>query len=95
MVAELVLSHMKLGFPSEILHKIAAYVPENYGAMAVECKDYPELLKAMRQDKKTASPESINFTLLEEVGRPMINCSATKDEIEAALDIYRDLMRLA
>ncbi len=95
MVAELVLSHMKLGFPSEILHKIAAYVLENYGAMAVECKDYPELLKAMRQDKKNDSPESINFTLLEEVGRPMINCSATKDEIEAALDIYRDLMHLA
>ncbi len=95
MVAELVLSHMKLGFPSEILHKIAAYVLENYGAMAVECKDYPELPKAMRQDKKNDSPESINFTLLEEVGRPMINCSATKDEIEAALDIYRDLMHLA
>ncbi len=95
MVAELVLSHMKLGFPSEILHKIAAYVLENYGAMAVECKDYPELLKAMRQDKKNDSPESINFTQLEDVGRPMINCSATKDEIEAALDIYRDLMRLA
>ena len=89
------LSPMKLGFPSEILHKIAAYVLENYGAMAVECKDYPELLKAMRQDKKNDSPESINFTLLEEVGRPMINCSATKDEIEAALDIYRDLMHLA
>ena len=48
MVAELVLSHMKLGFPSEILHKIAAYVLENYGAMAVECKDYPELLSTMR-----------------------------------------------
>ena len=36
MAAELVLSHMKLGFPSEILHKIAAYVIENYGAMTEE-----------------------------------------------------------
>lgn len=95
MVTELVLSHMKLGFPSDVLHRFAAYVLENYGAMAIECKDYPELLTAMRQDKKNDSPDSINFTLLEKVGCPKINCSATKEEIEAALDIYRDLMRLA
>jgi 3-dehydroquinate synthetase len=46
----------------------------------------------MSHDKKNASPDAINFTLLSEVGNPIINCIASQDEIKTALDIYRDLM---
>ncbi len=95
LVAELVLSQMLLNFPSEILHNVATYVRENYGAFQVTCDDYPTLIAMMRQDKKNSSPDAINFTLLEDVGKPKINCIATPAEIGAALDIYRDLMGLA
>lgn len=91
-VAELVISHMQQDFPSDILHKVAAYVRQNYGSFHITCDDYPALIAAMRQDKKNRTAGDINFTLLRTVGEPIINCTAASDQICAALDIYRDLM---
>lgn len=95
LVVELVLSHMQLGFSSDTLRKVAAYVLENYGAYEITCKDYPALVDAMRQDKKNISADNINFTLLESVGNPKIDCVVSEKEIGTALDIYRDLMHLS
>lgn len=95
LVAELVLSHMKFGFSSDILHKFADYVLRNYGAFDIDCKDYPALIDAMRQDKKNRDADSINFTLLEAVGIPHTDCVCSESDIIAALDIYRDLMHIA
>lgn len=92
LVIALVLSNLELNFPSETLHKVASYVRTNYGGYGFTCDDYPYLLEAMSQDKKNASADAIAFTLLEDVGKPRINCVVPKDRIEAALDIYRDLM---
>ncbi|MDE6331595.1 MAG: 3-dehydroquinate synthase [Muribaculaceae bacterium] len=94
LVVCLVLSHMELGFPSETLHKIAAYVLENYGAHSITCKEYPELISLMRHDKKNPSPDSISFTLLKDIGQPVCGCVVSEEKIEAALDIYRDLMHI-
>lgn len=91
MIVELVLSHMVLGFPSDKLHRFASYVRTNYGVFDIDCKDYPALIAAMRQDKKNASPDKINFTLLADVGQPRTDSTASEDEIKSALDIYRDL----
>jgi 3-dehydroquinate synthase len=95
LVVDLVLSHMEEKFPSNTLHTVAQYISTNYGAFSITCDDYPALLEIMSHDKKNASPDAINFTLLKEVGDPIINCTATPDEIKIALDIYRDLMHLA
>ena len=95
LVTELVLSHLQLGFPSEELHRFAEYVLHNYGAYEITCDDYPALIAAMRQDKKNTVADQINFTLLEAVGKPKIDCTASPEQIGAALDIYRDLMHLA
>lgn len=92
LVIELIISNMVFQFPSDILHKLAQYVKTNYGSYDITCDDYPALLAAMRQDKKNVSPDKVNFTLLEEIGRPHINVEVEKTQIEAALDIYRDLM---
>lgn len=94
-VAELVLSHMMLGFPSDVLHSFADYVRENFGAFDITCDDYPALIAAMRQDKKNHNADAINFTLLEDVGKPHIDQTSDPDHIKAALDIYRDLMGIA
>ena len=47
----------------------------------------------MTHDKKNDSGE-VNFTLLSDVGEIIINQTATKDNIEIALDLYRDLFHL-
>jgi 3-dehydroquinate synthase len=91
-VVELVLSHMLKQLDSAVLHKVAGYVRESYGAFDITCNDYPQLLGYMRQDKKNLDNTHINFTLLRAVGDPVINVTATDEQIKTALDIYRDLM---
>ncbi len=95
LVCALVLSHMNAGFPSEKVHLISDYILKNYGAYDITCDDYKSLLAAMRQDKKNSDPDKISFTLLKEVGDPVIDQTATDSQITSALDIYRDLMHIA
>jgi len=92
LVVSLILSHLKLGFPSGILHTFAAYVRKNYNAFSFSCDDYPELLQFMAGDKKNTQSGSVAFTLLSDVGRPQVDMQLTEDDITAALDIYRDMM---
>ena len=92
MVVELILSHMELKFPSDMLQRYAAYVRSNYGVFDITCDDYPALLKLMSHDKKNASADRINFTLLADIGDVRIDREADVDNIKAALDIYRDMM---
>lgn len=94
LVAESVLSHLHRTFPSELLHTLADYVGTNYGAFAITCDDYPALIAYMRQDKKNASADAINFTLLDAPGKPVLDVTLPAAEITAALDIYRDLLHI-
>lgn len=91
-VVALILSHLKLGFPSEKLHKFADYVRKNYNAFDFSCGDYDFLYDVMLKDKKNLNPDTVCFTLLEDVGKPKIEVPASKEDITSALDIYRDLM---
>lgn len=90
-VVALVLSHLRLNFPSDTLHTFAQYVKTNYGAFDFDCDDYPQLIEYMKQDKKNESADHIRFTLLSDVGKPETNVEVSPDEIKNALDIYRDL----
>ena len=92
LVVDLIISHMKLGFPSAAVHELAAYVGRVYGVMPITCDDYPALLELMSHDKKNATPGAINFTLLDAPGKIHIDCIVDARDIEAALDIFRDLM---
>ena len=89
MVAELYLSATKVGFPTEKLRQTVHFIHENYGRFNFTCDDYPALLELMTHDKKNTAG-IINFTLLGDVGDLKINQTATKAEIEAALDFYRE-----
>jgi len=88
LICELYLSAKKCNFPTETLHQVSSFIKENYGKLAITCDDYPELLELMTHDKKNTSADSINFTLLGTTGDIRINQTATKEEIEDALDFY-------
>lgn len=92
LVTELVLSHIKLSFPSDTLHRLAAYVKDVYGAFDFTCDDYPRLIELMRHDKKNLSASEINFTLLKDIGDVQIDCVIGEEEIKTAFDITRDLL---
>ena len=89
LVCELYLSVAKTGFPVSKMRQTVRFVFDHYGRMPITCDDYPALLELMTHDKKNVG-QQINFTLLGAVGDIRINQSATKEEIEEALDFYRE-----
>lgn len=94
LVVDLVLSHMRLGFPSTLLREVASLVETTYGALPIDCRDYPALIEYMRHDKKNVGDGTITFTLLKAPGEVDVTCTATPDEISTALDIFRDLLHI-
>jgi len=91
LVTEMVLSHMIMGFPSSDLYTLARFVKDNYGPFHITCNHYDTLIEIMRHDKKSIDGE-INCTLLKKCGEIRINNNIKKEDLTAALDIYRDLM---
>ena len=91
LVTEAVLSHIKLKFPSEDVHRLGHFVRDNYRDFPFTCDDYDELLDLMRHDKKSRGGE-ITCTLLITIGDYRIDQTVTPDDVTAALDILRDLL---
>jgi len=89
LVCELYLSAVKTGFPADKLRQTAVFINEHYGKLPITCDDYPLLLELMAHDKKNVG-DTINFTLLGNIGDIRINQTATKEEITEALDFYRE-----
>ena len=89
MVCELYLSARKTNFSTDKMHQTVRFILDHYGRLPYTCDDYPELLELMRHDKKNTSG-IINFTLLGGIGDIRINQTATKEEIEDALDFLRE-----
>lgn len=93
LICELLLSHRYLKFPSETISELAAYIYRHYRAFPITCKDYETLYELMTHDKKNEAGY-INFTLLQTIGKPVIDCHVDKEEIFVAFDLYRDLFKL-
>lgn len=93
LVCELLLSHHYLQFPSDTITGLADYIYRHYGAFAITCKDYETLYELMTHDKKNESGH-INFTLLQAIGKPVIDQHTDKEQIFVAFDLYRDLFKL-
>jgi 3-dehydroquinate synthase len=89
LVCELYLSVVKTGFPTDKMRQTVHFIFDHYGRMPITCADYPSLLELMTHDKKNTAGQ-INFTLLSDIGGICINQTATKAEIEEALDFYRE-----
>jgi 3-dehydroquinate synthase len=89
LVCELYLSTVKTGFPVEKMRQTIRFIFDHYGRMPITCDDYPTLLELMTHDKKNTG-RHINFTLLGGIGDIRINQTASKEEIEEALDFYRE-----
>lgn len=90
LISELYLSCKKCYFPKEILQKVVHFIKENYGTFYLDCDDYETLYEIMRHDKKNASADKINFTLLNDIGSVVLNQTATKEEIFESIDFLRE-----
>jgi len=89
LVCELYLSWLQLGFNKELLMKVAYYIKKHYGKPHFGCAQYPRLIDLMQHDKKNDTG-LINFTLLRTIGQAEINQTASREEIEEAMDFLRE-----
>ena len=81
--------------PSSRLYPYAAMLKQHFPAAGVKCSDIDILMELMRHDKKNASPDRINFTLLRETGHPEWDVCPSEEDIRAAFEIYGDMTGLA
>jgi len=93
LIVELYLSHRLCNFPKEKLQKTVRFIQENYGAFPITCDHYETLYAITRHDKKNQG-DTINFTLLSEIGNVRIDQTAEKELFFEALDFYRDSVGL-
>lgn len=87
----LILSNMLLEFPSMEVEIYRNFLCENYGGALIGCKDVKQVIDLMSADKKNARHGEPLFTLLKEIGEPVINCKVDSSELSEALEIYIDM----
>ncbi len=86
MVAEVYLSVVHAGCPREVLQQLTQIMLQWYGRPQCDCKQREELIARMYQDKKNSANYPPNFTLLQEVGKPLINQYVKESDIDEALE---------
>jgi 3-dehydroquinate synthase len=90
LVTELYLSHKLCNFPKETLDNVSRFIKQHYGTFAFNQNDYDTLYQYMIHDKKNVG-DTINFTLLSDIGEIEINQTADRGMIEKALDYFNGL----
>ncbi|SBV90537.1 3-dehydroquinate synthase [uncultured Dysgonomonas sp.] len=92
-ICELYLSHRFCGFPKEKMYKTIYFIKDNYHGFYFDCDHYERLYEYMKHDKKNES-DTVNFTLLSDVGKIEINQTASKEDIFDAIDFLRESVGL-
>lgn len=93
MIVELWLSHRLCNFPKEKLQSAVRFIQHHYGAFTITCDDYESLYEIARHDKKNIG-DTINFTLLGNIGDVQIDQTTDKELLFEAFDFYRDSVGL-
>ena len=88
LIAELYLSHKLCDFPIKTLDFVSEFIHKNYGSFNFNIEDYEALYQFMVHDKKNVG-NTINFTLIVDIGNIKINKTADKKLIFKALDYLR------
>lgn len=81
---------VKAGLSEEDVSSINKYVLSVFGKIEILRTDIPVLIDAMYHDKKN-SQKGINFTLLKEIGKGMVDFYCEEEEITDVLEYYIDL----
>ena len=90
MICECYLSSKVTGFPKDTLKEITTYLTTIFGHHPNLMQDTDQLLKIMQQDKKN-NGKVINFTMLKNIGQPILNQEIDDKLILASLDYYNSL----
>jgi 3-dehydroquinate synthase len=89
LIAELYLSVVKCGFPTEQMRQTVSFIRQHYGNLPITCDDYDNIIALMRHDKKNRGTD-INVTLLAGIGQLRIDQTIDEELIREALDFVRE-----
>lgn len=84
------LSYKLTGLPEAELKDINENILEIYSKVDIQKEDFDKILHLMKYDKKN-SHGRINFVLLEQIGKPLIDCEVPSDLQLEALTYYYNL----
>lgn len=90
MIAESYLSYKNTGLASSKLYDIKTTILSVFGLEKLNKNEYPILIELMKHDKKNQN-NSINFTLLSDIGHFTINHFCSENEILEALEFVEFL----
>lgn len=88
MICEAWMSNQLAGLKENELEEITQTLLQHYGGINVNSLDDHRLIELMRHDKKNENGV-IYFTLLDAIGKPVINKKAVATDIIEALNYYR------
>ncbi len=92
MICESYLSERKRKMNKEELSSISTLITSLYEHRVFEDMDTHRLIELMKNDKKNKD-DSISFTLLDGIGKPVHDLSCTADEISDSFRYYHSLYR--
>lgn len=87
-ICESYLSKVQGGITEDQLREITDFILSFFPVYTVEEMSYHRLIELMRNDKKNEDG-AINFTLLTDIGRAVVNQTFHSDKIIEALEFYR------
>ncbi len=90
LICETWLSQKVAALSPRIYEQVSQFLVEKFGVYHLEEKDLDEISGYMEQDKKNIGG-SILFSLLEDIGKPLIGQPASIDLIKDSLNIYRKI----
>lgn len=90
LVCALYISCSMTNFDSSLMRQTMQFIRNNYKTPNIQCKDYDKILELIHHDKKNTKIDTFNFTLLQDIGQPLINQHPEKDLILESLDFMRE-----
>ena len=87
MISEAWLSHQLVGLPMESVQQIAQFILSTYEPYPLKESAFDDFLHLMSKDKKNDN-EAINFTLIQPIGKAIINQTASREMIVESLHFY-------
>ena len=91
-LVELILSHKIKSLDTRWVRDYATVLKYNFPLLQFEEGDIEDLWRIMAHDKKNVNAGSPNFTLLEDIGKPVIDSYPSETEIKDALIQYSKML---
>ncbi len=83
------ISYEMFSFPEKTLQRVTKFICQHYAKESFSEHEIEEIIKLLIFDKKN-SHGSIQFVLLEDIGKHKLNCTVPNDLIHRAFNFYRD-----